>query len=428
MSISSRRLQKAVSTGSDGVTTLRTIAHGEQLLTSDVGPWALQGVEKGNEAVQTLAAPSRGYWRFDTPDEFLPTTAWPADANDSNPSILNNPTLRGGVVSGSPVMIDGYSIPVGTRIVQFRDFQCIDFYANGSSSFKILLRGCRLRSNIGVGGAGIFNDSTSGSGQQIMVHFCDIGLSSADPVDGSEGLMHLHFVSGSNHRILRNYHTISATFIQPNAPGVEITENYIDNYLYPYGEGGIEGTLPNPNAGHLNGISTEGQVTSLKILRNRIVAPSPDGATGSTGTALGQIGYGTQPGQTGYGNGSAPGRKITGTDCIALFANVGDNHGSSAGAIQVSGNYLGGSGFCLYVSGSTSSNITVTDNKVTTRWWTNGGSFGPSTTQLTWGSNGNIQSGNVWADDYGTGGDGTTAVANRQYPSGNGPRAGQTFM
>lgn len=70
----------------------------------------------------------------------------------------------------------------------------------------------------------------------------------------------------------------------------------------------------------------------------------------------------------------------------------------------------------------------VTGNKITTRWWTNGGNFGAITDIPAWGSNGNSQSNNTWADDYGTGGNGCTALADRQYPAGNGPRAGTSFV
>jgi hypothetical protein len=406
----------------------RAVTHGDQLTINDVGPWALQARTKGTESLDTVAGPSRGYFRFDTPDEFSSSSAWPSNANDSNPGVLNNPSLHAGTVTGSPLTIDGYTIAVGTRIVQFRELpDTYEFYAQGTS-LKILYRGCRFRSEFGYSGIGIFNDASSTSSQQIMLHYCDIGLTSKDPPNGTEGLMHIKFLAGQNHRLLRNYHTISATYIQPNAQGCEITENYIDDYLYPYGDGGTEGVLPNPNAGHLNGLSTEGGLTSIKILRNRILAPSPDGATGSTGTALGQVGYGTQPGQSGYGAGTAPGRIVPATDCIAIFTNGGDNIGDGVTGLQIKDNYVGGTGWCIYAPGVNSQNVTLTGNKITTRWWTNGGQSGAITAQPTWGSNGNTQSNNTWADDFGTGGNGTTAVANRQYPLGNGPRAGTSVI
>ena len=415
----------SVSTG----TGLRTITHGNQLLPSDVGPWAIQGVSKGSETLSSLSGPGRGYWRFDTPNEFSSSSAWPSNANDSNPSVLNDTTLHAGTVTGSPVTIDGYSIPVGTRIVQFYDFpDGYDFLAQGTS-LKILFRGCRFRWSGGVGGTGIFNDNTSTSSQQIMLHFCDIGLQSMDPTSG-ECLMHLKFLGGLNHRMLRNYHTRSATFMQPNTQGCEITECYVDEYIYGFGEAGTSGS-GGSSILHLNGISSEGGLTSIKILRNHILCPSPDGSTGSSGSSAGQIGYGTQPGQTGYGNGTAPGRKTTQTDCIALFSSNGlSNIGDGTTGLQIKDNLLGGSGYPVYLGNSKGDceNVVVTGNRVTTKWWTNGGYNGVATDIPTWGSNGNTQSDNLWADDYGTGGDGTTAIADRQYPAGNGPRTGTSFL
>jgi hypothetical protein len=397
------------------------ITHGDQLTINHVGPWTLQGVTKGSESMAALTGPARGYWRFDTPDDFLPTAAWPSNANDANPSVLNDAALKGGVVTGSAVTIDGFSVPVGTRIVQFKTFpDGYDFYAQGTA-LKVMFRGCRFRWSSGTSGAGVFNDNGASSAQQIMLHYCDMGLLSLDPPNGSQALMHLKFLGGSGHRVLRTYYTRSSTFLQPNVGGCRIIENWIDEYIYAYGEAGTSGTGPDSTTLHLNGISAEGGLTNTQILRNHILCPSPDGSTGSTGSAAGQIGYGTQSGQTGYGSGSAPGRLATQTDNIAIFAITGTNSG-----ITISDNYLGGSGYCLYAGNANglASNIVVTGNKFTTRWWTNAANHGPITDVPTWGANGNVQSNNTWADDYGTGGNGSTATSGRQYPAGNGPRTG----
>lgn len=402
------------------------VTHGDQLTTNHVGPWTLQGVSKGSETLDSsLSDPGRGYWRFDTPDEFSSTTAWPSNANDSNPSILNATSLHEGTVTGSPVTIDGYSIPVGTRIVQFRVMpNQIPFYAQGTS-LKVLFRGCRFRWTNGLGGEGLFNDNVATSSQQVMLHYCDVGLLSREVPAASEGEIIIKFIGGLNHRLLRNHQTLSATFNQPNVSGCEYTENYIDDMIYPYGAGGPNSDfLPK----HLNGISSEGGLTSIKILRNRIIAPSPDGATGSTGTALGQPGYGTQSGQTGYGSGTNPGRLVDQTDCIALFSGEGLNIGDGVTGLQIKDNYLGGAGYCVYAGSAGAQNLVMTGNTFTTRYWTDGGNFGAVTATPTWGSNGNSQSNNVWADDYGTGGNGATATANRQYPSGNGPRVGASVI
>lgn len=407
------------------------VTHGDQLTVNSVAPWTLQGVAKGAETLGTLSGPSRGFWQFSTPDEFSSAAAWPSNANDANPSVLNNPALHSGTVTGSPVTIDGYTIPVGTRIVQFQVFPSgFDFFAQGTS-LKVLFRGCRFRWTQGVGGSGLFNDNGSTTSQQIMMHYCDIGYTSLDPAPGETGLMHIKFLGGQGHRLLRNYHTRSSTFIQPNAQGVEVTECWIDEYIYAYGESGTSGGFDSTVL-HLNGISSEGGLTSVKILRNHILCPSPDGATGSTGSAAGQIGYGTQPGQTGYGAGTNPGRLTTQTDCIALFSSNGlPNLGDAITGLQVKDNLLGGSGYCLYAGNSLGNcqNVIVTGNKVTTRFWSNGGNHGPITDVPAWGTSGNVTSGNTWADDYGTAAaDGSTAIANRQFPAGDGPRAGTTVF
>lgn len=405
------------------------VTHGEQLTVNHVGPWTLQGVAKGSESLTALTGPGRGFWRFDTPDEFSSSTAWPSNANDANPAVLNSPTLHEGTVTGSPVTIDGYSIPVGTRIVQFREFpDGLDFYAQGTT-LKVLFRGCRFRFSEGVSGASLINDNGAAAGQQVMVHYSDIGCVSMDPPNGASAFMFYKSLGGSNHRWLRNYQTRSAVFLQPNAPGWEIVENWMGEYIYAYGEAGTSGGFDSTTY-HLNGISTEGGQTRIRILRNRILCQSPDGSTGSTGTATGQIGYGTQPGQTGYGAGSEPGRLTTQTDCIALFAITGANAGDGTTGIQIRDNYLGGSGVCIYAGNADggATNVHLTGNKVTTRWWTNGGNFGAITDLPVWGSNGNDQSNNTYADDYGTGGNGTTAPAGRQYPAGNGPRVGTSFI
>lgn len=414
--------------GVGAVTYNQAVTHGDQLTINDVGPWALQAVPKGTEAYQSLTGPGRGFWRFDTPDEFSSSTAWPSNANDANPSILNNPALHAGTVTGSPVTIDGYSIPVGTRIVQFYDFpDGFDFYAQGTS-LKVLFRGCRFRFSSGVGGAGLFNDNGATTSQQIMMHYCDLGLTGRDLAASAAGIMHIKNLGGRDHRYLRNHHTLSSTFYQPNTQGCAYVENWVDDFVFFYGESGESGGFDS-SVFHMNGISSEGALTSLTIARNHILAPSPDGATGANGfTAAGQSGYGTQSGQTGYGSGTNPGRVIGQTDCIALFAITGSNIGTSPGSILVDSNLLGGTGVPLYAGNANglAQNIHVTNNKWTTRWWTNGGQFGAITDAPTWGSNGNAQSGNVWADDYGTGGNGNTPTSSRQYPAGNGPRVGTT--
>jgi hypothetical protein len=402
------------------------VAHGSLLTVDNVGPWTLQGVAKGSETLSTgLSAPVRGYWRFDTPDEFSLTT----------PYVYNNdPTNYGGIVPAGGMTIDGYTVPAGTYVVQFRVMpDNINFGAQGTS-LKVLFRGCRFRWSSGTDGVGLFNDYGSIASQQIMVHYCDIGFASKNPIAG-EGLMHIKLLGGLNHRILRNYMTNNATFVQPGTNGVSLIENWIDEAVYFFGEMGTSGS-GGTSVLHMNGCSIEGGLSTLYIQRNRILFPSPDGATGGGAAAAGQPGYGTQPGQTGYGSGTAPGRIVGQTDCIALFTSNGTQWDTGTD-VQIRDNLLGGAGFPLYAESSAhqQTNLKITGNKVTTKWWTDGGSGGDGTGQhgaVSWGVGGPIVNGvngcelsnNTWYDDYGTGGNGMTALANRQYPAGNGPRAG----
>lgn len=380
------------------------ITHGKYLEVSDVGPWSLQGVARGAEQLQTIAAPSRGYWRHDTPNEFSPTGTY----------VYNNdPSNKGGIVPSGGLTIDGYFVPAGTRVTQFRDLSATDFLAQGVGG-TWLFRGCRFR-NDSIGGSSTFNDNNATYTQ--FIHFCDFGGTHPDTPSGG----FWKSIGGTGHRFYRSMVSDSWTGLQPNSPNFEVTENIITDIHFAYGELGPNGNGDNATY-HVNGLSVEGSARGLVIRRNKILLPSPDRVPAAVGgTGPGQVGYGTQPGQIGYGAGTAPGRVVPQTDCIAIFAILGSNDD-----VTIEDNLLGGSGYCLYAGNADGNarNMKVRGNQFTTQWWTNGGNFGPITDVPTWGVNGNVAEGNTWADDYGSGGNGSTAIASRQYPSGTGPRAG----
>lgn len=362
---------------------IRNITHGDQLLTTDVGPWALQGVSKGSESIQTVSLPGRGYWLMDTPSEWRPSGTYVYD---------NSPSNHGGTVPTGGLTIDGYSVPAGTEVAQFRDFSAGDFSAQGQSG-HYLFRGCRFRSNA-IGQSSQFNDFTSTYTNRLF--FCDMGSPTASDADWQGAFWKA--IGGSNHLMVRNYCSYQYVTFQPNVAGCQFVENYVEKLIYFGGETGPPGQVGDPL--HMACVGCEGGGNGLRILRNKIVPASPDdgGHVFVNGSSLAFEGT----------NGSAY------TDC------------------QVKDNYLSGFNYVILdfgeVAGSTS--IVVTGNKVTTTWFTNGGvsgceQVGPN--PPAWGSSGNVKSNNTWADDYGTGGTGTgTPLSSRQYPSGNGPRAGTT--
>ena len=66
----------------------------------------------------------------------------------------------------------------------------------------------------------------------------------------------------------------------------------------------------------------------------------------------------------------------------------------------VTGNLLAGGDYPLYLGGSASTGIVVTDNVVSTVYFPTGGYYGPVYTSSppVWGSSGNVWSGNTWLD------------------------------
>lgn len=340
------------------------ITHGEQLIRQgdvgvNVGPTALIGASGYPGTLETMSLPGRGYWRGDTPDEFAPTGDY----------IYNNSsTNHGGVVPVGGVTIDGYQIAAGTRVVQFRDFSAGDIFLNNSTNF--LFRGCRFRHTNRA--PGDFNTNVANTGS-LNVFYCDMGGLGAQDEDYNE--IPIKISAASTSIIHRNYLSYTTTAIQFNIGIGSITENFIENITYYYG--------PNPPPGestdkHLNGIKMEGAAPGMqvKILRNKILAQNPDGA----------------------------GRTVSQTDCIGLIQFTGTFEGDGTIGIQIKDNYMGGTGYCIYAgknSGSASDsvqNLVLTGNKITTQWYSTGGSFGPITAEPTWGTLGNVKSNNTWAD------------------------------
>lgn len=348
-----QRAQPAVSSPSNN-----SITHGEQLTVGHTTYVAL-GISSGQLTIPSI--PGRGYFRGDTPLEFVPNQTY----------VYNdNPLNKGGIVPAGGLTIDGYDVPAGTYVAQFQEFTT-DFYITGSNS--MLFRGCKIR---GANRAPGYWNTAAGWTGKLFIGYCDLGGLSAADADYNEEPIKVS--SGSGGVIYRNHISYTTTGIQINTNGYSLIENYIEELAYYYG--------PNPPPGestdkHLNGITINGGETCVRILRNNIVAQNPDGA----------------------------GRAINQTDCISFFQDFGTFPGSgtnSDGSIgyQVHDNYLGGTGYCIYAGKNVGSaadsvqNMVITGNKITTQIYPNGGFNGYLAAAPSWGTLGNVWSGNTWAD------------------------------
>ncbi len=383
--------------GSDGGGAVfgGAVTHGDQLTIDHVGPWTLQKVARGSEALTKPTRPGEGFFRLDSGvDEGLLSDA-PFVGSDADVAHLNAPTNHGGKLTAD-TMIDGFLVPAGTYVVQFEDLPGI--YAQSVVNGNYLFRGCRFRNT-----GDTFNTAYAGDGFHFFVHYCDFG--GDGPNDTQDGGGFLHILGGTNHRVLRSFFQYVGTAIQPNVNGMLIEENWIDHVAYYFGEGGPDGDPATSDNYHINGVSSEGGLSSLRILRNHIFVPSPDGSVAPS-----------------YG---APNRIVPQTDCIALFQSLGGAYpGDDTTGIQVRDNLLAGAGYVIYGGGAGSKNIKITGNEISTRFWTNGGGFGPFADDPGFGTNGNEASNNTWLDDYGTGGDGIQPTTSREHPNGDGPKKG----
>lgn len=335
----------AVSGGASG-----SITHGDQLTVSDVGPWSLQGVAKGSESLDTVSVPARGYFRADTPYEFVP-----------NQTFVNNTTAsnKGGVVPAGGMTIDGYTVPAGTYVCQFRNMSGSDTNFQGDAGGTFLFRGCRFRNSWTAPGC-MNNSGTSTS--TIYVGYSDMGGTNAT-TGVAESVLEFQAAAGA--RAYRNYLTWWGTGIFLNVSGSEIIENYVTEVVL--GEAGW----------HLNGMSCSGSITHCRVERNHVTLPTPDDA----------------------------GNTISQTDCISFFQETysgpymatGTNSDGTTG-YRIINNYVGGNLSGIFYGGEPAdgpvNGMQFIGNKVTTQWGINN----VMTNGPTWGTNGNVWSGNTWAD------------------------------
>jgi hypothetical protein len=326
------------------------ITNGIQLTTAMVGPPGIGFFS----SFRTVSLPPRGFWRGDTPSEFVAAGTYVYN---------NNPTNYGGTVGGSPVVIDGFTVPAGTMVVQFTDFSNGSFFMSDGSNY--LFRGCKIRApNTAPGN---WNCSVTNTGG-LWIHFCDLGGLSSAPADFCE--VPIDIQNGASLVCYRNRMSFMTTGIQCELSNFQAIENYITD-LTDFGNG----------TSHLNGMTINGNVSAGLILRNYVVVQQFDTSN----------------------------RQIVQTDCISYFQDFGTFPGNGTNADGSTGyfidnNYLGGTGYCIYAgknAGSASNsvnNMHVTNNLITTQAYSTGGFNGPIAAEPVWGTLGNVVSNNRWAD------------------------------
>ena len=301
----------------------------------------------------------------------------------------NNPSNLGGIVPSGGMVIDGFAVPGNAYVFQFMDVSW-NGVSLSSPARDVVFRGCRGRGTT-VPATGFFNTGDETYASQIFFMYCDVGGSGGGSDGPAAGCIKMQHCGGFT--AYRCYLSDAATMLQPvtSADQIDIFECFIEGMAYlNYGTG---------DQTHLNGITFNGDQTNCRIVRNNIVAGVTD----------------------------INGHTIVDTDCISFFQDVvggvtpyypgtGTNPDGTTG-YQVIGNYLGGTGYCLYLAngaGGAISHFLVLNNLVTASTWpvgvttdgasgTGGGWNGPVTNEPTWdavsGSQvGNHQAGNLWAD------------------------------
>lgn len=337
------------------------ITHGEQLTTAMTG-WSALGASIGDLTAAGDPSTRLSNW----PGNSLP--AWIVET----PYVYNNESSnKGGIVPTGGMTIDGFFVPAGTYVVQFRDFSGQQIVLEGDCDGAyppfagLMLRGCRWRGD--SSSVGFISENGMTCGGKVWVHYCDLGGLGSQPAQYCEVAIKQN---GNPTQTFRNHISYVTTGIQTvGIPGMAILENYIERL-----------TTFNTDGPHLNGITFNGGDTCARVERNHIVIQTPE--DNGSGKAVGQ------------------------TDCLSFFQDFGYYPGTGQNddgtyGYRVINNYVGGTGYCFYGgtgSQGSVSNMQFIGNKVTTASYTNGGSYGPMAYEPTWGSSGNVNSNNTWAD------------------------------
>ncbi|TAH34091.1 hypothetical protein EYC59_03785 [Candidatus Saccharibacteria bacterium] len=349
-----------------------TISHGEQLSINHVGPWTLQGVAKGSESVTAL---NPGTERVST----YPGNARPSWIPGTAYVYNNNPSNLGGIVPAGGMVIDGYNVPAGTWVVQFRSFTAGiiiegDCGGAGSAFPGILFRGCRMRG--GWYAPGWFNQNGQSPGGTIWIMYSDAGGKSTASADYCESIFESkRYDPTDKFYCIRSYLSNATTLVFLRNDGDAAIENYGENVL-DFGD----------STKHLNGIANGGGENATLWLRNHLVLAKQAGST--------QI-----------------------NDVIQMAADGGAYLGTATNfdgstGYTIKDNYLGGAGHTLQLGYDKSNtidkvrNVHVIGNKFTTSLYADSGESGLCYKTPDFSNYGNTWSGNTWAD---------------------GPKAGQTI-
>ena len=392
------------------------VTHGSQLTVANVGPWALQNVPQGSEVLLDISSEVASnnvvttYPGYPAPPAWIPGSTYVYD---------NSPSNHGGVLAEDTV-IDGWSVPAGTWICQFCDFngQSVSIQGDcagaGSSWPGVMFRGCRMREQWSA--PGWYNQNSQRNDGTIWLNFCDAGgvenqwYSSADgggaqqyacdPMYENEGLGPPDMTI-----MIRCYLSMAVTFCGVNNSGDASIECYYDNWLAWFNPDG-----PNSGYYHYNTYSYPGGSQTCNLFLRNHMSFSPQPGSQPWDYPL-TVGY-----QMAADNGA--------------YNGGGTNIDSSTG-YQIRDNYIAGGDYCFSFgvdkdnTQADVSDVVVTGNIFTTYWFETFGSTGIAYKVCTFGSQGNVWEDNTYGDDYGTGSwslaDGNST---RPYPAGNGPLAG----
>ena len=267
------------------------------------------------------------------------------------------------VVTADSEIIDGYSFPKDTVVVQGANITSMVFvYGNsnpgtyGTGAVGIVFRGCKFRFAGNAGNISV----RSGHDMNIMVSYCDLGAKE-NPVVAADAQADAFVGVGSPGKpfiIKRNYisRVVNGGEVNYN---VIIEENLVENFWSTAGD---------HSDGWQFGFSPNSDIT---VVRNKIRLDAPFGPTG----------------------------------CVSCFNEDAGGYSN----VVIDNNYFSGGSYSLYLPHQSNgvSNVKVRGNRWSTEINANCGIYGPvySTDPMNPNVNGNEWSDNKWFDGANAGTD-----------------------